>query len=168
MLNSSPLQHACGYFPLLIHQCLSVCLCLQLDLSDNQLCGLYSDSWHRGRIHGTYNAHGIKALSEALKVKGSVTSLSLGQNGLGDEGAAVIAHALKESKVCKLASLDLNNLFSGNTIGPAGAKALAEYLSVTASMTRLDVKFNSLGGEGEAVLRKAIEGRSGFELLLRL
>ena len=35
------------------------------------------------------------------------------------------------------------------------------------SMTRLDDKFNGwLGDEGKAVLRKAIEGRSGFELVL--
>ena len=30
-------------------------------------------------------------------------------------------------------------------------------------MTRLDVRHNRLGGDGEAALRKAIEGRSGFE-----
>jgi len=36
----------------------------------------------------------------------------------------------------------------------------------TASLTRLDVRDNSLGEEGEAVLRKAAEGRSGFELKL--
>jgi hypothetical protein len=34
-------------------------------------------------------------------------------------------------------------------------------------MTRLDVRYNSLmGEEGKAALRKAIEGRSGFELEL--
>ena len=37
---------------------------------------------------------------------------------------------------------------------------------VSASMTRLDVRYNVLGAEGEAALRKAVEGRSGFELLL--
>ena len=36
----------------------------------------------------------------------------------------------------------------------------------TASLTRLDVQFNSLGEEGEALLRKAVEGRSGLELKL--
>ena len=107
------------------------------------------------------------ALSEALKVTASLTSLSLGQNELGDEGATVIAQALKESSVSKLASLDLNGFGSDKKIGPAGAKALAEYLWVTASMTRLDVRYNSgMGEEGEAALREAIEGRSGFELLL--
>ena len=51
----------------------------------------------------------------------------------------------------------------GTTIGVI---ALAEALKVTGSMTRLDVTFNRLGDEGKAVLREAIEGRSGFELLL--
>ena len=37
---------------------------------------------------------------------------------------------------------------------------------VRASLTRLDVRVNSLGEEGKAALRKALDGRSGFELLL--
>ena len=38
---------------------------------------------------------------------------------------------------------------------------------VIASLTRLDVSgFDLLGKEGKAALREAIEGRSGFELLL--
>ena len=37
---------------------------------------------------------------------------------------------------------------------------------VSASMTQLDVRNNAMGEEGEVVLRKAIEGRYGFELLL--
>ena len=44
-----------------------------------------------------------------------------------------------------------------------GIMALSEALKVTSSMRWLDVSYTSLG-EGEAALRKAIEGRSGFEL----
>ena len=47
-----------------------------------------------------------------------------------------------------------------------GITAIADALKVTGSMTRLDVRGNLLGAEGKAVLRKATEGRSGFELLL--
>ena len=47
-----------------------------------------------------------------------------------------------------------------------GIQALADALCVSASMTHLDVRANSLGEEGKAVLRKATEGRSGFELKL--
>ena len=53
-----------------------------------------------------------------------------------------------------------------NRIGAEGAKPLADALHFTASMTRLNVEYNMLGEEGKAVLRKAIEGRSGFELVL--
>ena len=51
-------------------------------------------------------------------------------------------------------------------LGVKGAEAMAKLISVTPSLTRLNVRFNSLGDDGEAALRKAIEGRSGFELLL--
>jgi hypothetical protein len=106
-------------------------------------------------------------LAPAIAVCASITSLSLGQNELGDEGAIAIAQALKESKVSKLASLDLSGRGHGEgRIGPTGAKELAEYLSVTTSLTWLDVSLNSPGEEGEAVLRNVVEGRSGFKLLL--
>ena len=49
----------------------------------------------------------------------------------------------------------------------AGILAIADALHINASLTWLNVSFNHiLGEEGEAALRKAIEGRSGFELLL--
>ena len=64
-----------------------------------------------------------------------------------------------------LAQLNLND----NRIRSEGAKALAASLAANGSMTRLvtlDVQYNRLGEEGSAALRKAIEGRSGFELLV--
>ena len=53
-----------------------------------------------------------------------------------------------------------------NRIGPEGAKALAPALAANASLTKLNVRYNSsMGEEGKAALRKAVEGRSGFELI---
>ena len=49
-------------------------------------------------------------------------------------------------------------------LGVASAIVIASLIRDNASMTRLVVYRNSLGEEGEAALRKAIEGRSGFEL----
>ena len=83
-------------------------------------------------MQGTYTAHGITALSEALKVTTSLTSINL----------------------------------AGNELGVEGAKALVEGGAFMGSMTHLDVRANSLGEEGKTVLRKAVEGRSGFELQL--
>ena len=81
---------------------------------------------------------GAKPIAEALRtsINASLTSLSLGQNELGDEGTIVIARALKESKVSKLAFLDLSGKGYGTMIGPAGAKELAEYISFSSSLTR--------------------------------
>ena len=37
---------------------------------------------------------------------------------------------------------------------------------VSASLTKLDARYNSMGEEGKAALRKAVEARPGFELSL--
>jgi hypothetical protein len=42
---------------------------LQLDLSNNELCGLDSDS------HGAYTADGITAIADALRVNGALTEV---------------------------------------------------------------------------------------------
>ena len=47
-----------------------------------------------------------------------------------------------------------------------GITAIADALRVSPSMTWLDVRHNLIGEEGKAALREAIEGRSGFEVLL--
>ena len=60
-------------------------------------------------------------------------------------------------------SLDL----SRKGLGVASAIVIASLIGDNGSMTRLDVRYNSLmGEEGKAALRGAIEGRSGFKLLL--
>ena len=63
-----------------------------------------------------------------------------------------------------LSCVQLN--LSSNLLFPEGAKALAPGLAASASLTKLDIQYNELSEEGEAVLRKAVEGRSGFELVL--
>ena len=106
---------------------------------------------------------GITAIANALKVTASVTKLLVTGNRLGDAGATILCDALRESTVTKVQELDL----SSNQIGPEGAKAVAAMAAVVASMTQLDVSYNRfLGEEGKAVLRKAIDGHSGFKLVL--
>jgi Ran GTPase-activating protein (RanGAP) involved in mRNA processing and transport len=193
-----------------------------IDLSENVLCGMSTD--RRGVVSGTFTAEGITALADALRVCASVTSLSLGDNDLGDAGVEALSIGLKESKSLK--TLDLSNrnessnkfgprgamalasaiaviassltkiLVGGNNlgdegatflcdalrestvtkvqeldlryngIGPEGAKAVAAIAAIVASVTKLTLWKNNLGGEGKAVLRKALEGRSGFKLEL--
>jgi tRNA A37 methylthiotransferase MiaB len=52
----------------------------QLDLPGNQLCGL--DVLGRG----TYNAEGITAIADALRVNGGLTSINLSGNHLTNYG----------------------------------------------------------------------------------
>ena len=49
---------------------------------------------------------------------------------------------------------------------PEGPKAIADALLANASLTKIDVSANVLGDDGKAALRKAVEGRSGFRLVL--
>ena len=58
---------------------------------------------------------------------------SLGSNNLADEGTIAICNALKESKVSKLEEL----FISSNGIGADGAKAIAAYCAVSASLTKI-------------------------------
>jgi hypothetical protein len=57
----------------------------------------------------------------------------LGNNKLGDDGAVALGKALSESKVSKLEDLEL----AWNGIGAKGAKSIAAYILVSASLTNL-------------------------------
>ena len=72
------------------------------------------------------------------------------------EGYALPIKKLKGTEPVE--SLDLSH----KGLGVASAIVIASLICDNASMTRLDVRWDSLGEEGEAALRKAIEGRSGF------
>ena len=86
--------------------------------------------------------------------------LELSVNELGNKGAKALASVIRDSP--SLTSINLE----WNKLGPEGAKALAPALRDSASLTRVDVRYNALGMQDKDVLRKAVEGRSGFELLL--
>ena len=100
---------------------------LQLNLSGNELCGLDNDGC------GTYNAEGITAIADALRVNGSLTVLILWRNDLKDEGVSAICEAIQSNKETKLASLN----FGDNGIGPVGATAVAAMVAVTGSLTKM-------------------------------
>ena len=110
-------------------------------------------------------------LGKALKYNRSLKVLALGAPKRtverffkpGDEGATILCDALRENKMANVQELSLQN----NNIGPVGAIAIAKLCSVSASMTRLDVRYAPcLGEEDRAALHKAIGDRSEFELLM--
>ena len=100
--------------------------------------------------------------SAVVQLTPSLTKILVGGNELGDEGTTILCDALRESTVSKVEELDL----SWNGISPDGAKAIAALCAVRASLTKLGAEYNRLGEEGEAALRKVVEGRAGFELKL--
>ena len=68
----------------------------QLDVRNNQLCGL---DFLGG---GTYNAEGIHAIADALRVNASLTKMDLEYNGLGDAGKDALQNAVKGRSGFKL------------------------------------------------------------------
>ena len=72
-----------------------------------------------------------KPLAEYISATGSLTSLSIGDYNLGDDGVEALSIGLKESK--SLATLDLSNSHHSSTkFGPKGAAALASAIAVMA------------------------------------
>ena len=120
---------------------------LQLDLSDNQLCG--KDRWGGG----THTAEGITAITDALRVNGGLTELSIHGNWVGDEGVGAICEAIKSNKETKLASLN----FGKNGIGPVGANTVAAMVAVTGGLTKLSLARNHLEEEGTKAICEALE-----------
>jgi len=55
-----------------------------IDLSGNQLCGIWTDDY--GDQEGTYTAEGITAIADALRVNGALTSIDLSGNDLTHYG----------------------------------------------------------------------------------
>ena len=144
------MNHVCLHFALACSMCLAladyqlhVCYRSQLNIVDNRL-----------------GPEGAKALAPAL-VRSSLTKILVGSNKLGDEGTIILCDALRESTVSKVEELDMYN----NKIGPNGAKAIAALCVVAASLTRVDVSYNSMTDEGVDLLRDAVSGREGFELM---
>ena len=114
-----------------------MCLWLQLDLSNNELCGVY---YYNGKLQGTYNAEGITAIANALKVTASLTSLNLADNAL-----------------CGIK-------YGRGTYNSEGIKAIAEALKVTASLTCIDVHGNNIAGDGASQLSAAVLGNTKIEV----
>ena len=102
-------------------------------------------------------------MAPAIAVSPSLTSVNLYDNSLKNVGVSAICEAVQGNKESKLAALNVGY----NSIGPDGAKAVAALCSVSGSLTKLDARLNGgMGADGKAALRKAVEGRSDFDLLL--
>ena len=100
-----------------------------LNLSSNVIGG----HWDGNKIVST--PEGPKAIADALRVNGALTSVELRGNELGDEGWGAIFAAICGNKDSKIMSMDA----SSERIGPACSKMIAEALrtSVTGALTQV-------------------------------
>lgn len=109
-------------------------------------------------------------------VTGVLTSLDVSYNNITGDGASQLSKAvlstntmekfnsipIKEMRTDSFTELNLSERY----FGVEGGMVVAALLPVMASLTELDVSFNSLGSEGKDAIRKAVEGREGFALQL--
>ena len=126
-----------------------------IDLSRNQLCGIWTDGW--GHQQGTYTAEGITAIADALRVNGALTCVDIRFNNIEGDGAAQLSAAvlgnlkiemfneipIKEMRANSLTELDLN----GKDFGVEGVMVVAGLIPVMGGLTALDLSFNNLGDE---------------------
>lgn len=96
---------------------------------------------------------GVSATKELLDLLApykTLALLELGRNHLGDDGAMVVAEAMKRNETPKTIHLDVND------IGDEGAKALARAIEVNTSVERLCLSGNRIGDEGAKALAAAL------------
>ena len=67
---------------------------------------------------------------------------------------------IKELRGAK--AIDLSNM----KLGPASTSLIGSLMAANAELTRCDMRANMLGADGKAALRSAVQGRSGFKLML--
>jgi len=141
---------------------------LQLDLSNNQLCGLTRDG------KGTYTAEGITAIADALRVNGGLTSIDVRQNKIAGDGAVQLAAAvlgnlkiemfngipIKEMRADSFTMLDLN----GKGVGVAGGMVVAGLIPVMGALTALKLSNNDLKDESVSAVCEAIQSNKETKL----
>ena len=134
-----------------------MCLWLQLDLSGNQLCGVY---FEYGELRGTYTSEGFTAIVNALKVTPSVTSVDVLFNQLDVDSADLLLKVKVEKPnlrtLCGLTHEETELDLGRKSLGPGDAKLLAPEISVIPSVTEVLVGGNELGDAGATILCDAL------------
>ncbi|XP_067431583.1 NLR family CARD domain-containing protein 3 isoform X1 [Thunnus thynnus] len=103
---------------------------------------------------------GAKALSRALLVNRTLTSLNLRNNNIGSKGTKFLAEALKMNQV--LVSVNFQN----NAIEEEGAKALAEVLLCNRKLVSLNIRKNTVGAGGAKRIADALKSNRTLTKLI--
>jgi len=117
-----------------------------MKLTDNLPLTLTEFSlWSRG---SAVTVNGINACVGKLMKYPNLSSLNLTWNNIGDNGAKMIADALKDNHSLKMLYLMHNN------IGADGAKQIADALKVNYSLKTLDFFGNKIDADGKEYLSR--------------
>ena len=119
-----------------------------------------------GDLQGTYDAEGINAIADALRVHGGLTSVNLSDNMLGEEGTKAICEAFEQNTMLKELNIS-GGLYGASSIGgPAGAKHVAKMLGVNGGgLTKLSISANHVGDEGVGAICEAIQSNKENKLV---
>lgn len=117
---------------------------------------------------------GAKLIADALQksVNPSLTVADLRFNELDTDSATMLTAVAKEKGIslCGIKPEQTEANLQGDDyegyMKPADAILLTADLAVCGSLMTLDARGNELGKEGEALLQGAVEGRTGFKLVL--
>ena len=102
----------------------------------------------------------IKEAAAVIARQFGASEIDLGDKGLTDHDATVVAEVLKSNTSVRYIYLD------GNTeIGAEGAKALAEALKVNATVEDLYLDGCGIGDDGAAAIAEALRSNTSLEQL---
>ena len=154
----------CKSYMRLACECLLECSSVKESLETRLVCSLgkHLDMSSLTKVYFRNTAihdAGASAISMALAVNSSLTSLDLGWNRISDAGASSLSQVLTANS--SLTILDL----SWNIIGEAGASSLSQALTANSSLTSLDLRNNSIGISGASSLSQALTANSSLTSL---
>ena len=114
----------------------------------------------RAEINKLITVKNWKDLEKTLGGNTTLTTLNLGMNQIGAEGAKAIGSALEKNT-----TLTTLNLWENN-IGFEGAKAIGSALEKNTTLTTLDLRCNRIGAEMRKTLIAITKSKPGFILSL--
>ena len=114
------------------------------------------------RNDGNLGNEGGIAIAKALGVNAVLAEVDLRGNKLGTEGWSAIFSALKENKENKIKAWNLGSQWQG--ISTKIAQSLTEYVSVSATLTSLDLSSNSPDHRTKERLMKAAKSTLKIKL----